>query len=823
MLSIKNLWGLLALLVATSGFAQDTVFFKQALIVGAVGEGGRSVVTIDPVYHQLILNNLYHPVLNDSVGIDRSGNAQSWESIVPNEKGVFESRKLRGGYLFLTYNSPDECIRILDISGHAEVYVNGNPRGGDLYNKRLTSHPIEIMKGENAFLVKGSRGQVKLQLLPVEKNISFMQRDLTSPDFITTEKDEKVGGIRILNATNKTQKNLKIIAKCNGFEVETSVASIVPLTMRKVAYWVKDSYTQRDTVDVVLKLYNGTVLLDETVVRYKVRSNDQFYVRTFISDMDGSVQYFAVREGAIKDDAQPAMFLSLHGAAVEARGQSAAYQSKDWGHVICPTNRRDYGFDWEDWGRWDAMEVQRIAEKMYGTDPKRTYLTGHSMGGHGTWQLGAIFPDKWAAISPMSGWYSFFSYANMRKKESPSPLEKLFERASHSSHTLELSRNYLQHGIYVQHGDSDQVVPVEQARFMREHLSTYHPDFAYYEHPGKKHWFGVDFESIFDYFSWHSIPDNEEIKTFEFRTASPGVSASNRFVTLCQQEKPFEFCGVKISQNVQSERQKKNDIVPKFRRITVETENLLTFKLDLNHCVGADTLEIVVDKKPFTFALNALGKDIWFTKSNNAWALRNMAVSAFEKNPERYGNFKDAFRHNMLFVYSTKGTKAENSWSFSKAKFDAETFYYRGNGSIDIIPDSEFKNDLYKDRSVILYGNASTNAAWTMLLKHCPIQVKRGELKMGDNLFKGDSLAAYFIYPRIDSDLASVGVVSGTGMIGFKSANPNRYFISGVGVPDVMIFTADLYKHGYEGIKAAGYFGNDWRLEDGEINMNFNK
>ena len=70
----------------------------------------------------------------------------------------------------------------------------------------------------------------------------------------------------------------------------------------------------------------------------------------------------------------------------------------------------------------------------------------------------------------------------------------------------------------------------------------------------------------------------------------------------------------------------------------------------------------------------------------------------------------------MVFVYATQGNEAENDWAYDKARFDAETFYYRGNGAMDVIPDREFSLGAYEDRSVILYGNASTNSAWDLLL-----------------------------------------------------------------------------------------------------------
>jgi hypothetical protein len=171
----------------------------------------------------------------------------------------------------------------------------------------------------------------------------------------------------------------------------------------------------------------------------------------------------------------------------------------------------------------------------------------------------------------------------------------------------------------------------------------------------------------------------------------------------------------------------------------------------------------------------------------------------------------------MEFIYSTKGNPKENAWSYHKARFDAETFYYRGNGAIDMIPDEEFTLEAYQDRSVILYGNASTSQAWQLLLKESPVQVKRGELKVGDRILRGDDLGIYMVRPRQDSSIASVGVVAGTGEKGFQTVVPNRYFVAGTGYPDLMILSPEMYREGINGVKAAGYFGNDWSVAGGSI------
>ena len=41
--------------------------------------------------------------------------------------------------------------------------------------------------------------------------------------------------------------------------------------------------------------------------------------------------------------------------------------------------------------------------KSYSVDTNRIYLTGLSMGGYGTWDLGLSHPEKFAAIAPICG------------------------------------------------------------------------------------------------------------------------------------------------------------------------------------------------------------------------------------------------------------------------------------------------------------------------------------------------------------------------------------------------------------------------------------
>lgn len=69
--------------------------------------------------------------------------------------------------------------------------------------------------------------------------------------------------------------------------------------------------------------------------------------------------------------------------------------------VIPQSEKRTWKADSEDGKR--AVAILDSVAKQYKTDPDRTYLTGLSMGGFGTWSLAAAHPDRWAAIAPVCG------------------------------------------------------------------------------------------------------------------------------------------------------------------------------------------------------------------------------------------------------------------------------------------------------------------------------------------------------------------------------------------------------------------------------------
>jgi hypothetical protein len=429
------------------------------------------------------------------------------------------------------------------------------------------------------------------------------------------------------------------------------------------------------------------------------------------------------------------------------------------------------------------------------------------MGGHGTWHRGITYPDRWAAIAPSAGWVSFTSYVGARGGQRQSSVEELLRRSASPSSTEKLVRNCGNLGVYVLHGDADDNVPVREARFMRKQLGEFHPDFAYYERPGAGHWWGnacVDWAPLFDFLKARTLPRREDVRRVDFLTASPGVSAWCHWAGIEAQIKMMETSEVHLRYD------------PAERRFDGTTVNVARLALDLSHVKPGAAVEVELDGKKIGKAPWPRGTArLWLRQKAGEWSLAEKPA-ADRKGPHRYGPFKEVFRNRMVFVYGTRGSPEENAWAFARARFDAETFWYRGNGSIDVIRDTAFDATAEPDHNVILYGHAESNAAWKALLGKSPVQVRLGLVEVGGRTEKGD-LACLFIRPRPGSDRALVGVVAGTGPTGQRLSELLPYFVSGIGYPDCLVLSRGVLTKGDQRVRLAGFFGEDWGVDSGEF------
>ena len=805
---------------AASLIAQSpSIPLDHGLLLPKVARGGRVPVPTDAYAPQLLADPMRMAEEGESV-TRPDGTEAVWEMVDANEDGEFDARAISGGYLQFKVELEKAGVYLLEAQGHGSAIINGRRRTGNPYRSWYRA-PVALRAGANQILIRPARG-FRGKLVPTTQRALIGIGEATLPDWRIGMTEPIWGAVPVLNCQDTNADNWRLVCTVEGADPQSVDCQRLHATsLRKVPFLIKAPEDAKPgKLKARLELFDGESSLAQTEFEVDVRRSNETYKVTFRSRIDDSVQYFGVvpqqlDAGTSVPENPPALILSLHGASVEGIGQARVYAQRNNAIVVAPTNRRPFGFDWEDWGRIDALEVLDLAQERFGTDPLRTYLTGHSMGGHGTWNVGVNFPDRFAAIGPSAGWISFRSYAAARRPEQnrlsddddfAAKVSDMFERAVATSDTLALSSNYATHGIYILHGDADRNVPVTEARTMRTHLAKWHPDFAYYEQPGAGHWWGnqcCDWPPMLAFFDHHKRRASENVDSVDFTTANSGVSSQFAWAAVHRQQTPGRLSKIELKLDREA------------RRFEGTTENVETLLLDLKKAgiSGGGPVQISIDATE----LETDNDEVWLQRTEQGVWQTTSKPGKSRKHPQRYGFFKAAFDNDVQLVYGTGGTEAEQTWARNKALYDAEQFWYRGNGALDVVADVDFDPSTDVDRNVVLYGHAGMNRAWAKLLPDCPLKVDAGKLEIGTHSWQANDLAALAIYPRPGSDYASIGIVAGTTATGAGITDTLPYFVSGVGYPDYIVLDAKCQLRGTRGVVAAGFWDADWQVSDDAV------
>lgn len=451
---------------------------------------------------------------------------------------------------------------------------------------------------------------------------------------------------------------------------------------------------------------------------------------------------------------------------------------------------------------------------------------GTRVGGHGVWINAAIFPDRFAAIGPGAGWQDYWTYTGAAYFEDPlSPVQEMLNLCTNTSRPALLANNYKQMGVLIIHGDTDNVVSIDEAYAMRDLLEEVgHDDWTMVIEPGGGHVYDTtpevgyscfDLMELFEFFQRHSLPAAPQ--RVDFTTVMPWISDICHWLRIEQQSRPSIPSRARLQ------------LDPGRRALFGSLENVSRFSIDPS---------VLIEPGEFTFAFDSAGElgdstsadagtsqgtidwtggPVHFHRGPDGWE-RGTALDLAEKGPHRGGSVKTVLlANNPMLVVGTGGTPEENEWALQKARYDNETMWYRGNSSFAIVLDSDFDPAAEPDRNVLLYGNADTNRAWGALLGDSPVSVKRGQARVGKRVFAGGDLAGMAIRPRPGSSTASVAFMGGTGIVGMRALDELTILYARVFRADFAVFSADCWTIADEAVRAIGFFGSDWSLASGTV------
>jgi predicted esterase len=223
--------------------------------------------------------------------------------------------------------------------------------------------------------------------------------------------------------------------------------------------------------------------LDKGSDPFAARRGD--FRKAYLSKVDNTLQPFKVFVPSSYDGTKPyPLVIALHGMGGDENSYFDAYgkgaftsEAERHGYIVaCPKGRKPASMYMGDAER-DVMDVLADMMRTYRIDPDRVYLTGHSMGGFGTWSVAMNHPEVFAAIAPVSG--GVMNLANLSK----------------IAHVPEL----------IIHGDDDKTVSVERSRVVVAAGKKLNIEMKYIEVPKGTHGDVVapHFKDVFDWFDAH--------------------------------------------------------------------------------------------------------------------------------------------------------------------------------------------------------------------------------------------------------------------------------------------------------------------------------
>ncbi|MDF1798546.1 MAG: prolyl oligopeptidase family serine peptidase [Planctomycetota bacterium] len=861
----------------TTDIAKDGTLRPTAwLAIEAIDGGGRRPFRPDRVFRDHVLQrDAAAPVAGGEVtGENGSG---VWTELVPDEPGSL-APSFRLGWATTTIEAPEDGYYLARMSGIDRFYLDGSPHFADRYAYGFGGVPVFLTEGAHRLYVTGLRGRGKVSFVPRPEGLVVGAWDAVAGDLVLGKQPFASDGLRVtlevplLNLSSARSKPGTLTLRLRLPEVAAN-ADLLPDGVDPSSLGPKHAATTTSLIaglPVVAPLAAAALRFDAELpsgVERHLRSlgasklqaelhlvsrpaddrepdavlglklvEDRSHRRVvFESAIEGSLQEYAlVPPTGSETEAPLSMVLSLHGASVGAMGQARAYAPKDDFAIAAPLNRRPFGFDWQDWGRTDAYEALADSLARTDIDPERVFVTGHSMGGHGTWHLAANDPDRFLAAAPSAGWSSFDSYGGRPDGE----LASLWQQADSSSQTLGLISNLAQQSLFVLHGTADDNVPLTEAELMLAALAEAGaPEPAVHFEEGAGHWWGnrcVDWPGIFELFRERAAafsgedwrPEPHEL---HFRTVDPSVDSKHFWVEVLQARNPGEPVEVHGWWDEST------------RILKVDAGSAAALRLEAPD--GGRPIEWRVDGA--TFAGKATMKYLWVVRGERGeWVVGR--PKAGHKTPELPGNFKRAFGSRFVLVYGTAGDDELDLELFERARFDLQNWSYRAGGEPELWSDEEYllrvgdltrfgpgsaagdedpAADLWRKRNVILYGSRDSNAAWTTVLgdtsnpddASAPIDVTEAGLRFGETELEGEDLVALFLRPHASGGGNQVGVVGVTGAPAARLSLQVPYFVSGVGLPDWTVFDAGILgtpgdpdSGGDGGVLAAGWFANDW-------------
>ena len=450
-------------------------------------------------------------------------------------------------------------------------------------------------------------------------------------------------------------------------------------------------------------------------------------------------------------------------------------------------------------GEKDVLRCLQEAKGAFKVDEDRVYITGESMGGHGTWWIASRHPQLFAAVAPVYGGWDFRVTSVAGPPTAPPPTNGrdayFLERIS----SFVSAENLLNLPLYVVHGDSDQAVSVENSRHIVKMLQQWGYDVRYHEMPGWGHENLKQQEIIADWLLTHRRnPAPEHVRV---RSADLG-GAEAYWVKVESFEEPMQV--VRVDAQV---------IEPGVVRLDTTNAGGLALTLPQQLRGASRSIKVIWNGQPHDVPLTDGVARLSSSTKTTAPGKR----AAFD------GPLPAVMSTPFVIVVGTTAHDPQMKQYIAERAGEIQTMWQTWQHQpLRLMQDTDVTSEREHEYSLVLIGGVNENAVTRRLASKLPFKVTRDAITVDGRTWQTKDSVLQLLYPSPVAKDRYVFVAAATSAEGMYLWKPAvNYVQTGVALtawdwtiqngrqppPGEQVSAADSNV-------AAGLFDANWRRDD---------
>ncbi|MEM1610230.1 MAG: prolyl oligopeptidase family serine peptidase [Sulfolobales archaeon] len=732
-----------------------------------------------------------------------------------------------------------DYVLLIGSEDYVSVYVNGvrvfdNPIARR-FSEDFYAIPIRLRSGVNRFLFKVGRlaGKwlLRVRLVSVSKPIYIHVKRILAPNLVRGVKNTFYISIPII--TIKRINTLRIECEESGLwdRCISEIRDLLPGEIVSVPLRIHSNKIldlAQGEIHLKLYVYVDNELVDMLEIPLKIVDENSHRIESYISLSDKSVHLFGLKppkKGCPENGC--GAIISLHGF----KGHpyfSELYGDKEDLFIIGPS-ARDGEVNYREIGLYEVLDIIDIVTTKYRIDLDRIYLTGHSMGGYGTWYIGTRIPHIFAAIAPLSSRGDLSETIELLMGRSGwegiARMLKLYNPA-------ESLENLSSTPVFISHGSSDRIVPVEESRRMSELLKRLMIDHVYEEIPGAEHVWGtytpgerygldcLDRESIEEFFRRHrrKIPKRVRARVNDYRfnkvwwiSIYGDLSREDAYVDIeisKEALRDVDAIVIREARNVDSieidlDLLRRNNIISS-RDILVrygDRELLISREYIMNR----GKIEVLIRDRDLCISLDEISQLCSGNKTITDIGIKNRLI----KRPPVTGPFPDIFNREFAIIscgeeYCLEAAKHIQRWWFNYS--NGPTRIFKDEDLYDRVINGEFKQEI----NLLIIGGSEKNVISDLLLRLIGIVRFEGSSKimLGSKEFIADKIGLAMIYPSPLNPERYIGFLGGNSRESIEAITRLPLLL----IPDYLVYSSELIGRDPKGILSSGFFNYYWKM-----------